>query len=547
MKTFVAVTFAISCFCTGPAFAQAKKFIFKLGPTYELPKKAEDLAFVGNDKDGIVNLSLKKDYLYVSGFNPKTLSQTNEQEVELEKTRNFNSEFFAEMNGKYYWINSDWDKKEGKEKVYCEKVNIKNGNVGEPQLLFETTKVEGDLIPAGFYSQKKINKFDFNYSTGNKFLLVSYRLKPEHKNDKINYDKMGVQVFDENMKKVWGNEFTMPYTEAKMDNSDFSIDAFGNAYLLAKVYNSDNRKEKDKETGQPNYHYELLKFSQGSESIKSTNVNIENYFIRNSSLIDGNNNEMIVACTYSKKANTVGTDGIFLAKVDENGNVNKYKNGFYEFPASEMAKFESARKRRNIEKANDYEAPYISVRGLISGSDGSMFVACEEFKYVTRYRYSSVGNSGFSSSTVYYDWYYDDIIAAKIEGNGEFAWVRKIPKRQGGTTENWGNRPPYVGTMSYKLVADESGYYFLYLDNIKNLELAEDEAPKLHADGMGGQVIVAKLSQDGSLTKELLFDTREEKVMIYPTKFNRLNGAQFIGRCRYSKTEFAPLLITMNK
>jgi hypothetical protein len=45
------------------------------------------------------------------------------------------------------------------------------------------------------------------------------------------------------LNKLWGNEFRMPYTEAIMDNSDFSLDSKGNAYMLAKVYNSDAEKE----------------------------------------------------------------------------------------------------------------------------------------------------------------------------------------------------------------------------------------------------------------------------------------------------------------
>ena len=37
-------------------YGQSKKFTFKLGDEYELPRKTEDLAFFGNEKDGIVNL-----------------------------------------------------------------------------------------------------------------------------------------------------------------------------------------------------------------------------------------------------------------------------------------------------------------------------------------------------------------------------------------------------------------------------------------------------------------------------------------------------------
>ncbi len=72
---------------------------------------------------------------------------------------------------------------------------------------------------------------------------MSYRLAPAEKRDKKSLDRIGIHVYDRSMNKLWGNEFTMPYNESVMDNADFSIDADGNAYLLAKVYDSDSRKE----------------------------------------------------------------------------------------------------------------------------------------------------------------------------------------------------------------------------------------------------------------------------------------------------------------
>ena len=75
------------------SYGQNKKFTFKLGAEYELPRKSEDLSFFGNDKDGIINLSLKKDELSILRFNPKTLTQTSDKTIELpDATKNLNSE-----------------------------------------------------------------------------------------------------------------------------------------------------------------------------------------------------------------------------------------------------------------------------------------------------------------------------------------------------------------------------------------------------------------------------------------------------------------------
>ena len=518
------------------SYGQSKKFTFKLGSEYELPRKSEDLSFLGNEKDGIVNLPLKKDELTIIRFDPKTLEQTSEKVIELpEKTKNFNSETLVEFSGNYFWVHSDWDKDAEKEFLYYDKIDVVSGKITETnKKMIETTKMTGDLVATGFYQYKVTNKYTFNFDAEGKKLLVSYRLNPEEKNDKKNYDKMGMYVFDESMNKIWSGEFTMPYTEQIMDNSDFSVDARGNAYMLAKVYDSEKRKEKDKETGKAAYHYEVLKFSKDSKQIIHTTISIDDYFIRETSLVENSLHEMIISCTYSKKAKGNGTDGIFLAIIDQAGKITKYKNGYYEFPLAELEKFESARSKRKMERKDDYEAPNIKVRYIDVESDGSVFIACEEY-YVVITSYTD--SHGHTTTT--YTYYYEDMLGVKINAGGNIDWVRKIPKKQKGTNS--------YATLGFKLISDASGYYFLYLDNKKNLELEEDEVPKYHVDGYGGQVMVSKIDNKGVVSKEIVFDTREEDVMIFPRRFTRINGNQFIGRANVKRGGYKPLLITVNK
>ena len=541
---------AVATLLTTACFAQNNKFTFKLGTEYELPRKSEDLSFFGNEKDGIVNLSLKKEELSIVKFNGKTLDQSSEKVIELpEATKNFNSEIVTEFkNGNYFWIHSDWDKDSKIEALYYDKLDVSGAKLtASDTKLFETTRLTGDLTTTGLYQFKVDNKYKFNYDADGKKLLVSYRLWPEEKNDKKNYDKIGLQVFDDNMKKLWGGEFTMPYTEQIMDNSDISIDGNGNAYMLAKVYDSEKRKEKDKETGMPAYHYELLKFVKSSNKIISAILSLDDYFIHETSLVENLQHEMIIACTYSKKSNkrsaSNGTDGVFLATLDQNNKVIKFKNGYYEFPLADLQKFESARTKRKMDKKDDYEAPNLVVRNIAIESDGTVMMVLEEYYKVVNRTFDSRGQV-----RTYTTFYYEDIIAGKINAAGQFEWLRKIPKKQKGSTTSFSNAINYnlPGTMGFKLINDATGYYFLYLDNKKNMDITEDEVPKYHVDGAGGQVVVSKLDNAGVITnKELLFDTREEEVRVYPAKFTRINGSQFIGRAQVKKNRYQPLLITV--
>jgi hypothetical protein len=486
-------------------------------------------------------MGLKKEELTILRFDPKTLAQSAEKVIELpEMTKNFNSETMVDFGGNYYWMHSDWNKSDEIEYLYYDKIDVVSGKITESnKKLFQAERIAGSsAIMTGLYQYKMGGKYDFNYDADHTKLLISYRLAPEEKNDKKSYDKIGFYVYDEKMNKLWNNEFTMPYTEQIMDNIDFSLDSKGNAYMLAKVYDSEKRKEVDKETGAAGYHYEVLKFTEENKKIINTTITIGDFFIKEASLIENTGHDMVIACTYSKKAKSNGTDGVFLALMDEAGKITKYKNGYYEFPLAELEKFESARSKRKMERKKDYEAPNLVVRNIVVEADGSLFLALEEYYVVTTTSYTppSGGFSGSTRTTTNY--YYEDILGAKISVAGNFDWLRKIPKKQVGGRGR--------GTMSFKLVSDETGYFFLFLDNKKNMELAEDEVPKNHVDGFGGQVMVAKIDNAGVISKELVFDTREEEVMLFPSQFRRINRNQYIGRAKMKRGGYQPLLITVN-
>ncbi|HVY74303.1 MAG TPA: hypothetical protein VG890_05700 [Puia sp.] len=506
---------------TAVTYGQDKKFSFKLGDEYELPKDTRDLAYFGNEKDGIVNLSLKKEDLYIVRFDPKNLNKTMEQKVDLAVTGNFVSEMLVDFNNNnYYWLHSDWDKSAKQEILYSDKIDVTHGSVVQPNTpLFKTTKIAEQYIQKDY---EYVDKYQFNYDAEHKKLMVSYRLIPEFKSDKKNYDRMGFQVFDEHLNKIWGDEFKMPYTEAIMDNKAFSIDSKGNAYMLAKVYDSEIHKEMIDE--KPNYHYEVLKFGKDSRDIVISAIPVGNYFIKQTNLIENAQHEMIIACTFSKKARGTATDGFFLAIENSEGKISNYKSGYYEFPKAELAKFESEKKQERIQSNQDFEVQDLFVRDVLANPDGSVFVSLEKY-------FIEVGAENDKKVINHYG----DIYACLIGSTGKLEWLRKIHKMQRGS----GKR----ATLGYKLINDPSGFYFLYMDNRENMNLGEGEAGKYYVDGKGGQLVVTKIDYQGNISKELLFDTRDEDIMIYPAEFDRINDSQFIGRAMIKKKLFQPLLI----
>jgi hypothetical protein len=76
---------------------------------------------------------------------------------------------------------------------------------------------------------------------------------------------------------------------------------------------------------------------------------VEDIFIKEANIVENAAHEMIIACTYSKKAKGNSMDGIYLATLDQAGKILKFKTGIYEFPLEELTKFESAKMKRKME------------------------------------------------------------------------------------------------------------------------------------------------------------------------------------------------------
>jgi len=71
--------------------------------------------------------------------------------------------------------------------------------------------------------------------------------------------------------------------------------------------------------------------------------------------------------------------------------------------------------------------------------------------------------------------------------------MKVLPKRQKDASGQ--------GDMGFKYFTQNNNHYFLFLDNIKNLELDENERPKLHRDGAGGYLTAYKVTDDGTVSK----------------------------------------------
>lgn len=508
---------------------------FQWGEEYELPKRHEDLGFVGNATDGYIQMGHRhRESLSFQKFDPK-LHLTGEQEADISSLpRDYTNEFFTQLGDKYYWFFSTWDKSENRESLFAQEIDLKKGTLtGSAREILWTTKLGGTFVMTGWSGHLE-DKWNFYFSFDHKQLLIQYRKKPERRDDSRNNDIIGFQVFDQDLQKRWGREIRMPYTEKKMDNEDYQIDRAGNVYTLAKVYN-----EERGDRHHPGYHFEILKWSEKDQPVVKIPFRFTDKFVTSATLTEDPKGELIVSGLYSNKRNSYSADGTFILKLDQNANeLNNVMKGTYEFPASLLGQFESARTRRRIGRRDDKgdaEDEHLVLRSVTINSDGSTQLVGEEYyvEVITTY-------NGKTTTTTYV-YHYDDILAMTINADGTMRWARKIPKSQRSSTRS-GFRG--AGDMGFKSYVFGKDTYFFFMDRESNMELDEEHAPDTHDDHARGVLVAVKVDENGKMSKEMVYNAREEKVRISPTDFDEVGANQLIVRGRARRRESQAALIT---
>ena len=466
----------------------------------------------------VIAVNRHKDHLVIQKFDVNTLKEIDRIEHEKffkDKTKS-GFERIMRIGDNVVLFYAKWDRKKKIESLEAQAISLETLEVGEQK---EIIRQEGKI--AGYFSVSgngffithmgTTDKFAYRTSFDGKKILIQYRLKPKTRDDSKSFDRIAINVFNDNLELDWKGQVEMPYTEKKMNNEDYAIDRDGNFYMLASVYEDDSTDEKKKKEEDANYHLELFKVKKNTNSIVRNEIKIGDKFIDEVILYEDAEANVVIAGT-SKNPDT-GTSrvffstkkkgqatGVFTIKLNGEGAVSDFKS--YDFPVELLNKYATKREKKRIEKKKKDEDAKpafenLKINNIVANNDGSSLILGEQRYIVERTTYSSSGRSRTTRT-----YYYRDILAAKIDADGALVWMHKLPKRQVGKR---GQR-----TMSYTHMFAGENHYLLFLDNVKNLNLPEDEVPYKHTDGKGGYFTAYIINDEtGEVKKEAIFNSRD--------------------------------------
>ena len=504
------------------------------GAEYEFPKKHADMGFWKGNNGGYINVSYQTGKsMIIQRFDSK-MKYIGEETIDLSDfPSNFNNEGIINLEDKFYWFYSLWDKPKEKEQLFAQELDIDAGKLkGTAKKVIETSKLTGDMVNRGWYNIQITNKYQFARSRNHDMLVVTYRFPPLDKHDDRNYERQGWQVFNSSLEKVWGKDMVkMPYTEEIMDAEDYVVDSKGTVFLLASVRSSNWKELKKDKKGF--YHWEVLRLDDKSGEFAKIELKPGARWVNQVLLTEDAKGDLLCTGFYSNNEKAQGSNGIFLMKIEKDAtSAQEVKKGYYEFPAELLKQFESERTKKKMEKKErkgkeddeefNLEASNLRMRDVDLGEDGSIVLSAEEYFMVAH-----TTSNGRGGTSTYYTYHYGDIIAMKISGNGDMEWVHKFPKRQRGANGR--------GGLSFVMYTMNNAHYYFYLDNIKNLNLSMDKQPEEHVDGAGGFLVYTKVDESGRVTKGQIMDLREEEVRIYGSDFERVGENQIVTRAKVKK------------
>jgi hypothetical protein len=485
---FIGATFVSTVIAQDDKIKTSKEFQYECGTPYPVVDAAVKSYA---SKDGsVVSFKMSRGKVTIQKFGGSKLAQES-IEVYEDFPKGTVYEDDIETKDFVYLLYSVWDKANKTEQLFVRAIDLSTGKFvdGGDRVIAVDGKVTGG----------DGNKFKLATSFDNSKLLIYFRKKPESRNDKINKDVIGLYVFSTDLKEVWGKDVEMPYTEARMNNIDYTVDSDGNVFVLTEVMKDGETRRYDRDDN-PNFDYQLVSVSQSGVSVDASDIDVKGKYVTQVNFFEGKDNTLLLAGFYGNKRG-VQVDGIFYCAVDKSGSQADFKS--FEIPTELIKQFMSQRSQDKMDKkegkGKDLGITNMRLRELHIEADGSILFASEKYYVVSHYN-SKTGQ-------VTYTHYYEEMLAGKISKSGELLYMRKLPKKQISPTTG---SPYYRGGLGYRLIESKNNYYFMFLDNIKNLELAENKVPERHLDGKGGFLTAYQMNKEtGEVKKLSILDTRD--------------------------------------
>ena len=230
------------------------------------------------------------------------LRRTAEVDLRYKDKPRMLKDVVAMDGGKLYLLTYFYNKKLEKTFLFAQRINTSSFTLSS-----EITKIaewDGDNASGE-------DVFRYQTSRDSSKLIVYSRATRQSKER----DEFGFDIYDQDMKNIWGRYVVLPYPIGKYGIEEVQVDNAGNAYLLGIVYHEGASRMK--RLGKPTYQYSLLAVSQHEDKTKEHNISLADKFITNLTFRIAENQDIVMAGFYSDKG-SFGMKGTCYFRINPN-------------------------------------------------------------------------------------------------------------------------------------------------------------------------------------------------------------------------------------
>ncbi len=346
-----------------------------------------------------------------------------------------------------------------KNRLLAQKLLITQPKVSRPFVFVsEEDNINDDF---GFSSRygydigDRINAFGIKKSfDGSKFVVLS---KVKHKtNEEAGLtNSLNIHVFNEDFSLDWKKTLPLPFNNKELKTEDFMVDASGNFYILGTKF-EDVSLLTTLDKNKDDYRSYVLKIGKEDTNWVTSQLDTEKALGESVLFLD-TNNEPVVIGFYSEKEAKGYASGILTSKIKDLN--QKISVTHHAVPIDTIISYEK-RKASQIDKGQRFiddkeDLEGLKINKVVSNADGSFNVFAEQ-------RYAERNSTYLNGVTnVYYQLYYRNAYAAKVDGTGNLLWFNQLPKNQFSTR----------GKRAMSFVHQRFGgyHYLLYWDMYRNI------------------------------------------------------------------------------
>lgn len=299
---------------------------------------------------------------------------------------------------------------------------------------------------------KKAGSYSVISSANGDFFCVEYDI-PGKKDDN---DRFVYKIFSKNFDLIQEGEYEVPYESKISSISRRYISNTGDYFLSCNIYDiGDKKKVKDLASLD-----KVILLHIKKDEIEEMVMEIDGRRAIEMNYSSDGKGIMTFTGLYGEKTDR-GIKGIFYYRYDF---INKklIDSGFEPFSKDFITSDWNDKQKAKAQKKEDKGkgAPQLynyEIRGLMTQSDGSIVGLMEQ--YWVQVITSTDPKTGATSTT--YIYHYHDLIVYKIQKNGTFEWVKKMPKTQVSRNDNG-----FLSSVSSFM--KDGKMIIVFNDNLKN-------------------------------------------------------------------------------